>query len=240
MSINTLRRQLSVTSLGCLLPAAGSRAQAIQLTLSTNNTARDRRILELVSQEAARRLGWTLSIVSLPSERSLVAANLGEVDGEGLRVAGLEAQYPNLLRVPERFTSVSFTAFSADPAVTLERGFDSLASLRVAFIKGWKLYESRVPSALALHRVDGPEQMFRMLADKRIDVALYTLIDGQRVASSLGMAQIRPILPALAEQDMFVYLHRRHAAQVPQLAQAVHAMKADGSLARMVAAARTE
>ncbi len=48
------------------------------LTLSTNNTPLDRKALEQLSQESLRRIGVDLKLVSLPSERSLTAANLGE------------------------------------------------------------------------------------------------------------------------------------------------------------------
>ena len=85
------------------------------LTLSTNNTPLDRKALEQLSQESLRRIGVDLKLVSLPSERSLTAANLGEVDGEGLRVAGLggpDGPYPNLIQVPERFVR-SRAAFRA-------------------------------------------------------------------------------------------------------------------------------
>ena len=70
---------------------------AQSLTVSTNNTPLDRKALHQISQEAFRRAGLEFKLVSLPSERSLVAANRGEVDGEGLRVAGLSDQYPNCL-----------------------------------------------------------------------------------------------------------------------------------------------
>jgi hypothetical protein len=60
------------------------------ITVSTNNTPLDRKALHDLSKEAFRRIGVDFKLVSLPSERSLHSANLGEVDGEGLRVAGPE------------------------------------------------------------------------------------------------------------------------------------------------------
>jgi polar amino acid transport system substrate-binding protein len=40
--------------------------------------------------------------------------------------------------------------------------------------------------------------------------------------------------------DMFLYLHKKHEALVPRLAQALRDMKADGSHARILAAAAAE
>ena len=104
------------------------------LTLSTNNTPLDRKALEQLSQESLRRIGVDLKLVSLPSERSLTAANLGEVDGEGLRVGGLggpDGPYPNLIQVPERFVRISFVAFSKNATISLDNGWDSLKPYRM-------------------------------------------------------------------------------------------------------------
>ncbi|MFO1326478.1 MAG: transporter substrate-binding domain-containing protein [Rubrivivax sp.] len=206
------------------------------LTVSSNNTPLDRRALQLLGEEAFRRAGLALQLTALPSERSLVAANTGEVDGEGLRIAGLEARYPNLVRVPERLISVSFVAFARDERITLDNGFASLRPWRVAFIQGWKMYEAEAAGARVVHRVDQAEQLFRMLDHDRIDLALYTLADGQALARHLGLARVRAIVPSLADADMYLYLNRRHEALVPRLAQALRDMKSDGTHARLLAA----
>lgn len=207
------------------------------LTISTNNTPADRKALQLLGDEALRRAGLVLRLVSLPSQRSLFAANAGEVDGEGLRVAGLEASYPDLVRVPERFISISFVAFTRDPKLVLDQGFASLKPLRVAHINGWKLFEAQAAVARVVYKVDQAEQLFRMLEADRVDVALYTLADGLALVNAMRLGQVRALQPALAEADMFLYLHQRHQAWVPKIAQALRDMRADGTHARLVAAA---
>lgn len=208
-------------------------AELPPLTISTNNTPMDRKALQTLSQEAFRRIGHELKLVSLPSERSLFAANLGEVDGEGLRVAGLGSQYPNLVQVPERYIGISFVAFARDKSIRLDQGWDSLKPYSVAFITGWKMFEANTAGARAITRVDRPEQLFRMLEGERVDLALYTRTDGVALARSLGIAAI-PLTPPLKEADMYLYLHKRHEALVPRLAQALREMKADGSYQRIL------
>ncbi len=218
-----------------LLLAAPVRADNPVLTISTNNTPMDRKALAALSQEAFRRIGVDVRLVSLPSERSLLAANAGEVDGEGLRVAGLADQYPKLVRVPERYVSISFVAFAKDPAISLAQGWDSLKPQRVAFITGWKMFEAHAGGARTVHKVDRPEQLFQMLDSGRIDLALYTRADGVALARKLGLASLAPLSPALQDVDMFLYLHQRHEALVPRVAQALRDMKADGSYQRILA-----
>ncbi len=215
-------------------------AQPAVLTISTNNAPLDRKVLEGVSQEALRRIGVEFKLVGLPSERSLVAANQGEVDGEGLRVANLGDQYPNLLRVPERYVGIAFVAFARDASISLDQGWDALKPYRVAFINGWKMFEANAGHARVVHKVERPEQLFEMLEHGHIDLALYTRADGLALVRRLGYSSIAPLAPSLKDVDLFLYLHKRHAAQVPRLAAAIRSMKADGSYNRLLSAAAAE
>lgn len=209
-------------------------ADAPTITVSTNNTPLDRQALQELSQEAFRRVGVDFKLVSLPSERSLHAANQGEVDGEGLRVAGLSSQYPNLVQVPERYIGVSFVAFAKDATIQLDNGWDSLKPYRIAFITGWKMFEANARGARVVNKVDKPEQMFRMLDGGRIDLALYTRADGIALARSMGLASVAPLFPSLKEVDMYLYLNKKHEALAPRLAQALKDMKADGTYNRLL------
>lgn len=209
------------------------------LTLSTNNTPLDRKALEQLSQESLRRIGVNLKLVSLPSERSLTAANLGEVDGEGLRVAGLggpDGPYPNLIQVPERFVRISFVAFAKNATISLDNGWDSLKPYRIAFINGWKMFEANAQGARVVNKVDKPEQLFRMLDEGRVNLVLYTHADGLLLARNLGLTSVAPLSPALKEVDMYLYLHKKHQALVPKLTQAIRDLKADGSYNRILSA----
>jgi len=214
---------------------ASARAESPVLTISSNNTPMDRLALQELSREALRRLGYELNLVNLPSERSLVAANAGEVDGEGLRVPGLQQQYPNLIQIPERFIGISFVAFAKDKNIKLEQGWDSLQPYSVAFITGWKMFEANAGGARVVNKVDKPEQLFLMLDNDRVDLALYTRADGIALARKLGLPQVAPLVPALKDVDMFLYLNKKHAALAPKIAQALRDMKADGSYQRILA-----
>ncbi|MEY2632884.1 MAG: hypothetical protein RIR00_1538 [Pseudomonadota bacterium] len=214
-------------------PAAAPAEPPPVLQISTNNTPMDRKALQALSDEAFRRLGLGVQFLSLPSERSLQQANDGEVDGEGLRIAGLGNAYPNLIQVPERYIGISFVAFARDPALRLDQGWDSLKPYSVAHIHGWKLFEAQAGVARAVYKVDKPEQLFQMLDSGRVDLILYTRNDGVALAKKLGI-HANVVSPALKDVDMYLYLHRRHEALVPRLAQTLRAMKADGSHPRIL------
>ena len=227
--------RLICSLLSLLALASPADAQTPTLTVSTNNTPMDRKALDLLSQEAFRRIGANFKLVSLPSERSLNSANLGEVDGEGLRIAGLNSQYPNLIQVPERYIGISFVAFAKDASIRLDQGWESLKPYSVTFITGWKMFEANAGGARVVNKVDKPEQMFQMLDSGRIDLALYTRADGMVLTRKLGLTSIAALAPALKDVDMYLYLHKKHEALVPRLAQALKDMKTDGTYNRILA-----
>ena len=212
-----MRARPAITFLFLLSWWTSALAETPVITVSTNNTPMDRKALLQLSQEAFRRAGAEFKLVSLPSERSLKSADAGEVDGEGLRVAGLTAQYPNLVQVPERYVRISFVAFAKDATINLDNG-----------------WESNATGARAVTKVDKPEQMFQMLDGGRVDLALYTRADGLALARGLGLPSIAPVWPALKDVDMYLYLHKKHEALVPRLVQALKAMKTDGSYNRIL------
>ena len=62
----------------------------------------------------------------------------------------------------------------------------------------------------------------------------YTLADGVALSRKLGLQGVVALSPTLKDVDMFLYLHRRHLAWVPKIAQALRDMKADGTYNRIM------
>ena len=113
-----------------------------------------------------------LRLVKLPAERALLNANAGIEDGDLARIADLETQYPNLIRVPEKLLDWAFTAFSKDASISAR--WETIRQRQVGHIKGWKIYEQQLAGAPQVVSVDNAAQLFRLLDLNRIEVALYT------------------------------------------------------------------
>lgn len=189
--------------------------------------------IDQLLQEAARRVGAHVRLVSLPAERGLVNANAGIEDGDSNRIAGLERAYPNLIRVPEKNMDMQFMAFTRQADFTLDQGWRSLSGRSVGIIKGWKILERNLPAAAEVTVVKDAEQLFQLLAHRRVEVVLYAQHLGQAQARQLGLNDVLIAGPPLTTQEMFVYLHKKHASLVPRLAEALRQMKADGTYARL-------
>jgi len=187
-------------------------------------------IIDRITIEAFRRIGLSACIEQLPCERSLLNADAGLTDGDILRIPKvLTERYPNLVGVPEVLYALPMTAFTTRPDLHV-KDFADLARLRVGFILGWKILEDRVQAADTL-RVRGPEELFPLLPDGQADVVIYEGVTGLHLAKEMKLQGIRALEPPLVVTPQYLVLHRRHEKLLPPLAEAIRAIKADGSYA---------
>lgn len=191
-------------------------------------------MLDRMLKEAFSRIGVRAEFVTLPSERSLADADAGIIDGDNNRVAGLQSRYPNLIQVPESNMVYEFMAFAARPGIVAGNWRD-LDQYAVSYIIGWKILEDNV-TAPKVNKVVTPEQLFSLLKAGRADVVLYDRFGGGHYLKEYGAEGGYAVEPPLAKREMYLYLNAKHAHLVPALAEALRAMKADGSHARFFAA----
>lgn len=188
--------------------------------------------LDLIVKEAFRRAGLNLKMVQVSPERALLNANSGIEDGVSARIGGLEKNYPNLVRVPEKVMDFPFVAFAIQSKLN-NASWDTLEPLSAGHIQGWKIFEQSLKPGTQVTIVDTAEQLFTMLDKNRIDVALYERWLGLALAKKMGIQNIRVVEPALADREMFIYLNKRHTDKVPAISSALRALKADGFYARI-------
>lgn len=231
-------RQFLLLACACLCLAPACQAQSGgTLVLNTGvrapYTQPDRSgFLDRLVAEAFRRAGTKAEVqVYEASERAMQNANAGIDDGMAMRIKGLEAQYPNLVRVPEKIIDNDFVAYSHGSDFPT-RDWEALAPYQVAHIIGWKVFENRLGGRSDVTRVRNAEQLFELLRQNRTDVILYERWQGLWWAHRMAL-EARLLEPSLASQEMFIYLHRKHAPQVDKVAAALAAMKKDGSYRRI-------
>jgi polar amino acid transport system substrate-binding protein len=181
-----------------------------------------------------REIGLQAELIIYPTatERGMLNANEGVDDGLAMRVAGLEKQYPNLIRVPEDVAVNDFVGYTLGKPFATDN-WASLSPYVVSYIIGWKVFEQNVPKGKELTLVRDADQLFGMLTAKRADVVLYERWQGLAKSRAMGL-QVTVLEPPLVHTKMYLYLHKKHAALVPRVSQALVKMKADGSYQRIV------
>ncbi len=220
------------------MPAWGS-----SLVLSTGvgppfTTERRDGFLDQLLAEAFRRAGASAEmLVHESSERALMNANSGIDDGNAPRIKGLELQYPNLVRIPEKLFDNDFVAQSLRHRFATP-DWASLAPYHVAYLIGWKIFENNLAGRAEITKVRDAGQLMSLLRQERADVILYERWQGLWRARELGLP-MATMEPPLARQEMYCYVNKKHAALVPKVAAALAAMKRDGSYQRIFDATLT-
>lgn len=179
--------------------------------------------------ELFRRLGMEAQVVFNPAaSRALQLANEGTDDGLAGRIAGLTADYPNLLQVPEPAFTNDFVAATLPGAAIKVHRWNDLPPYSVAYILGWQVFDQNLPKPRDLTLVKDSRQLLTLLASGRADVVLHERWQVLWHARELGMA-LTVQEPPLSPVPMYIYLHRRHAGLIDKVAAELRAMKADGT-----------
>ncbi|MEH6442896.1 MAG: transporter substrate-binding domain-containing protein [Oceanospirillaceae bacterium] len=188
---------------------------------------------DIVATTAFKKIGIELIIHNIAAKRALVNANHGVHDGDLARVRGVEKNYPNLVRVPELIWVAEINAFSKMQQVSLS-SWQDLALYSSAYIRGWVVFEKNVPELAATDKAFFPEALFKMLDRDRVQLALYEKKMGMSVIKQMGLIGIKPVNHTLVTAPIYIYLHKKHQALIPALAQAIREMKQDGSFQQIM------
>lgn len=187
--------------------------------------------LDSVLDALMRRAGHEYAIVRLPAERAMAALHMGTSDGEMPRIRGLEKQYPGIVCVDEPIIHYNFTAFTL-PGGPRIQSWDDLKPFRVAYIIGWKIFETSVPREADASPVPDAECLFRMLREGRVEVVLHERFLGAAAARQEGLVvEASPV--NVATSDMFLYLSAKNAMLAAPLAQTLRQLRSEGVLERL-------
>lgn len=232
------RVRLSALLLPVLWALAGSPAAAAgPLRINTGVgapyiQADHKGFLDRLMPEIFRRIGIDAQAVGYAaSERAMINANNGIDDGMAMRIKGLEATYPNLVRVEEKIIDNDFVAYSIHHRFDTT-GFDTLKPYQVGYIIGWKVFEAPLRSNPAVTLVQDANQLFTLLEKDRTDVVLFERWQGNWLVRERGIPA-RLLLPPLVTTEMYMYLHKKHAHLLGRVTEALRAAKADGSYRRI-------
>jgi len=180
-----------------------------------------------ITAEIFKRLDIKLEYVRVQSKRALMLANKGIDDGNIARVEGIEKNWTNLIRVPESIITWEFTAYSQNKDIQIN-GWDSLKPYSVGHVRGWLIYQKNAAGAKNVIQANDSYQLFRLLQNGRIDIALSERFQAPYFYKQIGYTPKRLSSP-LAKKPLFIYLHKRHKNLVPKMAAVISQMKKDGS-----------
>jgi len=228
--------------LGLLLcwPAMASDTEVPQAFVMNSQQAEDvtgKTWFARLYHELFNRLGMPLEVISLPPKRVDIYSQTGKLDGQLGRVSAYQQRYPDYIRVNFPLSRFSVIAFSrSDFRLQLEDGWHSLqrSQLSIGYIRDVMVIRERLTADIDERRLSpaadarqGLLQLLRGRTDLFIHAYSATLFS--YLNSEMFKGQIKP-LATLRTDMVYPYLHRRHAALVPELERVLREMESEGVL----------
>lgn len=213
-----------------LLPVA-----AAPLEIGVPNDSDQAGIALAVLRRAYAMAGLELRPRELPLRRSLQMAIAGELDGELMRMPVVLDSADNLIRVGVPIVQLSYSAYMKGKTCPQRITLEELAERRVSYIRGIRAIESVLPPARLIAATNYAES-FKQLEHDIVDRALGVELETDLALLRQQVRGICKIAEPIAHIELYHALHRRHAALVPRIEQALGALQRSGEMAKIWAA----
>jgi polar amino acid transport system substrate-binding protein len=187
----------------------------------------------IVMKKIYQRLGHELKIVRFPGKRALVEANNGGVDGELIRVKGVEKQLSNLVRIPVSIGTLQAMALTRaeDPVVV---GMAGLLGKTAGILRGVEITE-RLTKNMARYMLNSIDSLFLSLLNERVDLILFPKFDAvefiksHQLEDKISMNK-NPILSVA----LYHYIHKDKKALAEDMTKLLQQMKESGELDALI------
>lgn len=182
-----------------------------------------------ILRKAYAELGYTIIRSEMSGFEALKSSNEGKFDGELLRIDGITNQYSNLVQVPIPVTFFQGVVFSTKYYFPVDSWY-SLESYRIGIVDG-ALYAERGTIGMNVIKANDAGQLFELLSNHKIDVAVTSKIIGQLYMKDIP--EIKEMEGILETQFLYHYLHKKNMHLVPDLEKILKRMLLDGTSRRM-------
>lgn len=218
---------VTMLSFGLSMPAFAGAA----LKIATMESP-DHELIKRVVGKAYERLGVPVTFVEMPGKRALVESAKGALDGELSRVYQVGEDHPSLVRVPTPVFWFEPTVFTRELDFRVD-GWQSLKGYRIGIERGMVYAERGTHGFPSVLSVDSPSSLFRLLELGRVDLVVYSDLNGIYMIHKEGLTSIRALSPGIERIEAYHYLHKKHADLVPKLDKIFKSMHASGEIEAM-------
>lgn len=185
-----------------------------------------------VLKAAYAKLDIEVHTKRLPAWRSLLEASEGKSDGEVNRIAAIESNHPNLIRIPIPINKLESMAYTCDPDITVN-GWKSLARYRIGIRNGFRYAEIGTLGMPHVYKSDTWTKLFELLVSGRVDVVVAVKEASFIPSKSALGACIKTVGPPLASIPLYHYIHKRHEDLVPGITLVLKEMLENGEVQRI-------
>jgi ABC-type amino acid transport substrate-binding protein len=215
-----------------------SKPQIIPKTTSYNFASIERLIEQevgrIVLPQIYKNIGIDITVVPLPGQRAQFVANSGEKDGEIMRIWSYGDENEHVIRVATPYYYLETMPFSLKENKLDIRGDFDLKKFKLAIVRGVKHTNNITKGMDHVYEMNSTKNMFKMLRNGTVDVALTNTLDGKLTIERLGYENIESSNNALAVFPLYHYIYKKHKTLVPLINQEILRLKESGELQELI------
>jgi len=247
MQLATRRQVLSIllvplSLLGPLQRAQGAEAGLPPVIEVGASESDQLAVVAALMKEAYKRLGIELRLRELPMRRRLLLADNGTLDGDLARVASVQQEATQLLRVNVPIYQFALKAYRLRRAGTDCPASITMAELnrfRVGLLRGHHAAEEAV-APTAQVPVNSYDEAARQLQRGKIEYALAPPLAFEGALRRAGVTGFCAMSTDTETHALYHMLHRRHAALAARLEQVLGQMQQSGEMSAILANAEKQ
>jgi len=201
------------------------------LVLPVLDDSPDIRIAVNILTEAYRRIGYRLKLQKMTPAQALKASNSGKIDGELVRIDGIDALYRNLIKIDVPISYLEASAL-AQKHYEVSKGWHSIMKYKLGVLKGALFSDIRTMGAERVE-ADSFGELLKMLEKDEVEVALLPRLTAEAELKKYPDSKIRILKPYLEIILLYHYLNRRHAGIAEKITRVLKTMLIDGTVAEI-------
>jgi hypothetical protein len=226
--------QLPINSANNLHDRTATIAQYYHYNFASIELLIEQEVGRIVLKQVYKNIGLNISITPLPGKRAQYAANLGNKDGEIMRIWTYGDENPNSVRVPTPYYYLETMPFVLQGSDIKIETREALANYRLTKIRGVKHTNNITKGLSNIYEMSSTEDMFKLLLSGKVDVVLTNTIDGNLALKRLGLNNVISMNKPLARLPLYHYIHKRHQNLIPLIDKEIKQLKNNGKLAQLI------
>ena len=188
-------------------------------------------VLTNILTAAYQQLGIEITVKQMSGDRSLLEANTGHVSGEAGRSKYIQVHNPNLIKIPVPVYFMQ-TAVFTKLDIPIPTSPDHLLNYDIGILRGSKDIELLF-NGLEIHRLTTTEQLIKMVYANRIQVAIAPKEESLEIIYMFGLKGIKTYDFPVPQQELYHYLHKKHADLAPRITEVLQKMAKQGEIQRI-------
>ncbi|BBO77523.1 hypothetical protein DSCW_49400 [Desulfosarcina widdelii] len=190
-------------------------------------------------RQAYHEIGYEVELKEYPIKRSLVQADLEQIDGILISTESILKKYNNLQVVPVELARVDLVVYSITKDFAVD-GPSSLQPYKIGLMRGY-LQSHALTEGMARQTVDSYKALFSLLKIGRVDVVIALKRETERfLAANPKFSEVKALSPPLFSVPMYNFLNKRHHELIPRIVPVMQRLIDDKVLERLYEPYRTD